>query len=250
MAPLTRRNVFYIFKNIFYLVDMRALLLMILAMAACIAGCVYFYGEKISGPPAAGAEVIKLPAPLLKGDTSVEEAIFNRRSIREFRDGPLTLREVSRLLWAAQGITGRGRTTPSAGGLYPLEVYVAAGNVEGIAPGVYKYAPDGHELLKVAGGDKRAELSDAALGQASVKNGAADFIIAGVYERTTGKYGEQGTKYVYMEAGHAAQNVYLEAVSLHLGTVSIGAFYDDGVKKATGMGDDERPLYIMPVGRI
>jgi SagB-type dehydrogenase family enzyme len=200
------------------------------------------------------ADVIKLPAPVLHSDTSVEEALFNRRSVREFGDGPLTIREVSQLLWAAQGTTGTGitagRTAPSAGALYPLEVYVAIGNVEGLAPGVYKYSPGGHELLKIAEGDKRAELSGAALGQASVKNGVIDIIIAGVYERTTGKYGASGVKYVHMEAGHAAQNVYLQAASLHLGTVTIGAFFDDGVRKATGMRDDERPLYIMPVGRI
>jgi SagB-type dehydrogenase family enzyme len=198
--------------------------------------------------------MIKLPAPVLHGDTSVEEALYNRRSVREFRDGPITMREASQLLWAAQGTTGtgwtKGRTAPSAGGLYPLEVYVAIGNVEGIAPGIYKYSPGGHELYKVAEGDKRAELSVAALGQASVKNSAMAIVIAGVYERTTGKYGAQGVKYVHMEAGHAAQNVCLQAVPLHLGTVTVGAFSDDGVRTAMGMRGDERPLYIMPVGRI
>lgn len=241
---------------------MRALLLMILVIATCFAGCARLQDERASVLPVAGTDVVKLPAPAYHSDTSIEKALLHRRSVREFRDEPLTLREVSQLLWAAQGITGQGRMAPSAGALYPLEIYVAAGNVEGIAPGVYRYRPEGHELLKITDGDKRAELCDAALRQASVKNGAIDIVIAGVYERTTGKYNTPvhdertgasypaGVRYVHMEAGHAAQNVCLQAVSLHLGTVTIGAFSDGEVKKVMGMRDDERPLYIMPIGRI
>jgi SagB-type dehydrogenase family enzyme len=233
----------YIFYNMMF----RVLLLAVLIVVVCLSGCTGPGGGEATG---AGADVIKLPAPSLHGNTSVEEALLNRRSVREFKDEPLTLQEVSQLLWAAQGITGMGRTAPSAGALYPLEVYVAIGNVEGVAPGVYRYSPGENELKKTAGGDKRQELCDAALGQASVKNGAADIVIAGVYGRTTEKYGERGVRYVHMEAGHAAQNVCLQAVSLHLGTVTIGAFYDDRVKNATGMRGDEQPLYVMPVGRI
>lgn len=220
----------------------------ILVMAACIGGCAQIQDER--APILHTSDVIKLPPPIHHSGTSIEEALLNRRSAREFRDEPLTLGEVSQLLWAAQGITDGGRTAPSAGALYPLEVYVVVGNVRSIAPGVYKYEPDGHELFKITDGDKRATLYDAALEQASVKSGAVDIVIAGVYERTTGKYGPSGVKYVHMEAGHAAQNVCLQAVSLHLGTVTIGAFFDDEVKKAIGMPEDERPIYIMPVGRI
>ncbi len=222
----------------------RVLLLIFLIAAAWLTGCV-----RPQDTGASGTDVIKLPPPAHDGNMSVEAAMLNRRSIREYSEGPLTLREVSQLLWAAQGIAGPGRTAPSAGALYPLEVYAVVGNVEGISPGVYKYRPGGHELFKAIEGDKRGALCDAALGQASVKNGALDIVIAGVYERTTGKYGESGIKYVHMEAGHAAQNVYLQATSLRLGTVSIGAFSEDGVRKAIGMRGDERPLYIMPVGR-
>jgi len=224
------------------------LLLIYLMAAACAGGCARVQVEE--SPFLNTSDVIKLPAPLYDSDTSVEAALLDRRSVREYRDEPLTRGELSQLLWAAQGTTGRGRTAPSAGGLYPLEVYVVVGNVEGTAPGVYKYRPDGHELLKISAGDKRGELSDAALGQASVKNGAVDIVIAGVYERTTGKYGPSGEKYVHMEAGHTSQNIYLQAASLHLGTVAIGAFLDDGVRKATGMRGEEQPLYVMPVGRI
>jgi len=155
------------------------------------------------------------------------------------------------LLWAAQGITDPsvGRTAPSAGALYPLEVYVLAGTVTGLAHGIYKYKPQGHELVKVADGDKRAELSRAALGQAWIRDAAAVIVFSAVYERTTQKYRERGLRYVHIEIGHAAQNVALQAVSLKLGTVPIGAFYDEEVKKVVKMGDREQPLYIMPVGK-
>jgi len=212
---------------------------------------------------ASQTETITLPEPAHDSGTSVEQALSRRRSVREYRDKPLSLSEVSQLLWAAQGTTGTGglRTAPSAGGLYPLEVYVAAGNVAGLRSGVYKYRPGDHSLVKTADGDKRDELSRAAAGQPSVTDGAIVIVISGVYERTTGKYKEpirdertgsdylSGIKYVHMEAGHASQNVYLQAESLGLGTVVIGALSEDGVRRAAGMPDDERPLYVMPVGR-
>jgi SagB-type dehydrogenase family enzyme len=195
---------------------------------------------------------------------SVEQALSRRSSVREYKDEPLGLAEVSQLLWAAQGMTGTGshRTTPSAGGLYPLEVYVAVGNVNGLHPNIYKYHPGDHTLIKTADGDRRADLSRAAAGQQSVKDGAIVILISGVYERTTGKYKEplhdmrtgsdylSGIKYVHMEAGHASQNVYLQAASLRLGTVAIGALSEDDVRRIAGMPDDERPLCIMPVGRV
>ena len=197
-------------------------------------------------------DTIILPGPRDSGEVSVEEALLDRRSIRNYKDEALTLAEVSQLLWAAQGIThpGRYRTAPSAGALYPLEVYVIAGNVDGLRPGIYKYCPQGHELEKVAGGDVRADLCAAALDQKCIEDGAAVLVFAAVYERTTEKYGERGVRYVHMEVGHAAQNVYLQAVSLGLGTVVIGAFDDDEVESMLQMKDDERALCIMPVGRV
>lgn len=206
--------------------------------------------EEVIKEPSPGA--IKLPAPKFDSDTSVEEALLKRRSIRDYKDEPLTLAEISQLLWAAQGITEtkKGyRTAPSAGALYPLETYVVAGNVSDLADGVYKYKPYGHELMKVAEGDRRSELAAAALGQPAVKKGAAVIVFSAVYERTSGKYGERGTRYVHMETGHAAQNIYLQAVSLGLGTVTIGAFDDGQVKKILSMPENEQPLYIIPVGR-
>jgi len=198
------------------------------------------------------SETIKLPEPVQDSKTSIEKAIRKRRSVRSFSESPLTLAEVSQLLWAAQGITNtRGlRTVPSAGALYPLEIYLVAGNVDALPDGVYHYGPIRHELVRVIAGDKRPELCAAALGQTSVRNAAAVIVFAAVYERTTVKYGARGVQYVHMETGHAAQNVSLQAVPLHLGTVVIGAFQDAEVRKVLKMSDREQPLYVMPVGRM
>ena len=140
------------------------------------------------------ARVIRFPEPGTEGGMSVERAISSRRSEREYENGGLTLFELSQVLWAAQGITHPGgyRASPSAGALYPLEVYIAVGNVESLGAGIYKYKPHGHELLRMSEGDNRAALSGAALGQGCVKNAPAVVIIVAVYERTTRKYGQRG----------------------------------------------------------
>jgi SagB-type dehydrogenase family enzyme len=197
------------------------------------------------------SQIIKLPKPRLDSDRSIEETLLQRRSTRKYKGTPLTSAEVSQLLWAAQGMTDpRGfRTAPSAGALYPLEVYVVAGNVDGIPAGIYRYISQRHEIAKIVQGDKRAELRDAALGQEQIQQAAAVLVISAFTERTTVKYRDRGIRYVHMEAGHAAQNVYLQATALGLGTVVIGAFYDDAVKKIMNMPDREQPLTIMPVGK-
>ncbi len=207
--------------------------------------------EKDEPMPGNKSEIIKLPEPAYKSNTSVEEALLKRRSVRDYKDKPLTLAEVSQLLWAAQGITGSFgfRTAPSAGALYPLEVYIFAGNVKDLPGGIYKYRPHKHELEMVVKGDKRNELCNAALSQSSVRDAPAVIVFSAVYERTTVKYGERGVRYVFIEVGHAAQNVFLQAVSINLGAVVIGAFYDNEVKKIMKMPEREQPLYIMPVGR-
>jgi SagB-type dehydrogenase family enzyme len=207
--------------------------------------------ENTQKMPEHASEKIKLPEPKYIGVISVEEALMKRRSVRAFKEGPVMLAELSQLMWAAQGMADqRGlRTAPSAGALYPLELYVVAGNVTGLPPGVYKYGRERHELLSLAKGDRRNDLCNAALGQSSIRRAALVLVLSGVYERTTAKYGERGIRYVHMEAGHAAQNVYLQTVSLGLGTVVIGAFQDEEVKRLLKMGDRESPLYIMPVGK-
>lgn len=195
-------------------------------------------------------EAMKLPEANRDGKESLEKAILKRRSVREFRDAPLTLAEVTQLLWSAQGTTSPSgyRTVPSAGALYPLEIFVLAGKVDGLSPGVYRYGPMNHELTKTGEGDRRTDLCAAALNQASIRRAPAVLVISAVFERTTSKYGERGIRYVHMESGNASQNISLEAVSLDLGTVVIGAFNDNAVKSVVGMGAEE-PLLIMPVGR-
>jgi len=195
---------------------------------------------------------IKLPSPRYNSDVSIEQALLKRRSVRKYKAEPLTIAEVSQLLWSAQGITNPSgfRTAPSAGALYPLEVYLVVGEVKGLSQGIYKYLPKQHELLKIKDGDARRELAIAALGQSWVKDAAVDIVFAAVYERVTRKYGKRGIRYVHMEVGHAAENVYLQAVSLKLGTVVVGAFEDEKVKKILNMAESEQPLYIMPIGKL
>jgi SagB-type dehydrogenase family enzyme len=197
------------------------------------------------------ADPVKLPEPKYDSKVSVERALFERRSIRNYADEAMTLADVSQLLWAAQGITDPAgyRTAPSAGALYPLEVYLIAGKVTTLPAGIYRYKPRGHELVKVVDGDKRAELANAALGQTALKQAPASLVMTAFYERTTSKYRDRGIRYVHMEAGHAAENVCLQAVSLGLGTVVIGAFYDDDVKKVMRLGGSEEPLYFIPFGK-
>lgn len=224
----------------------------LLLVSALFLGCPSADATPTPITPTSIPATIKLPEPRLKGGVSLEEALLKRRSVRSYTGESLLLGEVSQLLWSAQGITGEsgGRTAPSAGALYPLEIYLIAGDVKALSPGVYKYHPQGHELIRVRAKDVREELAAAALGQSCVKEGAINIVIAAVYERTTGKYGERGVRYVHMEAGHAAQNIYLQASALNLGTVVIGAFYDDRVKEILGLAAQEQPLYIMPVGKL
>lgn len=196
--------------------------------------------------------VIKLPEPRQKGDVSLEQCLFARRSVRAYRDQPLGLAEVGQLLFAAQGITNAAqgfRTAPSAGALYPLEVYIVAGKVEGLAAGIYKYVPTRHELVSIVTGDKRQELAGAALGQQCVTDGAITVVLSAVYHRTMGKYKERGIRYVYIEAGHAGQSVCLQATALGLGIVPVGAFDDGRVKQLMKMPDEEDPLYLLPIGK-
>jgi SagB-type dehydrogenase family enzyme len=203
------------------------------------------------GLRSASADSVKLPEPSYDSKVSVEKALFERRSTRNYADEAVTLADVSQLLWAAQGITDPAgyRTAPSAGALYPLEVYLVGGKVATLPAGIYRYKPRGHELVKVVDGDKRAELGNAALGQTALKQAPASLVFTAFYERTTQKYRDRGIRYVHMEAGHAAENVFLQAVSLGLGTVVIGAFYDDDVKKVMQLGRSEEPLYLIPFGK-
>jgi SagB-type dehydrogenase family enzyme len=197
------------------------------------------------------SKTFSLPAPKTDGATSVEKALRERRSIREFKRQPLSVAEVSQLLWSAQGITSsRGfRTAPSAGALYPLEAFLVAGNMEGLPEGVYKYRPERHELIRAVEGDKRMELSRAAFDQTSVRDAAAVLLLTAVFERTTAKYGNRGIRYVHIEVGHVAENVCLQAVALNLGAVVIGAFDDSQVKRIANLMPQQEPLYLIAIGK-
>ncbi len=194
---------------------------------------------------------VPLPERRRESDTSIEAALRSRRSVREFTPGPLTLAEVSQLLWAAQGETGAGglRTAPSAGALYPLQLYLVSGDVAGLDPAVYRYDPRRHELHRARDHDRRAELSAAALHQECVGSAAAILVIAADGRPTTAKYGTRARRYIEIEAGHAAQNVHLQAVALGLGSVDVGAFDDAAVKRVLGLPAAEDPLLLLPLGR-
>ena len=192
---------------------------------------------------------LTLPAPEIKGKVSVEEALSKRRSVRQYRNEQISMKELGQLLWAAQGITAKwgGRTSPSAGATYPLEIYVAAGNVENIKPGLYQYMPESHALKEIFVGDIRKELCRASFGQKSIENAPATIIIASDFSPTRKRYGERAVRYVYIEVGHAGQNIYLQAEALTLGTVAIGAFNDHEIKALLKI--QKEVLYLMPVGR-
>lgn len=210
-----------------------------------------------SGVVIMGKEVL-LPLPRKMTTVAVEEAILLRRSIRDYTDDPITIKQLSMILWAAQGITNtewRFRAAPSAGVTYPLEIYVVVGeesvlveNNTYLKPGVYKYNVYRHSLVLVKEGDYRDELSRAALGQKWVRDARVDIVVCAVYERTTDRYGERGVRYVHMEVGHVGQNIYLIATALGLGTVAVGAFHDSRVAWIINAEPEEHPLYIMPIG--
>jgi len=178
---------------------------------------------------------------------------FFSRAIREYKNKPIELAQLSQLLWAAQGITkitnGHGlRTAPSAGALYPMELYIAVKNIDNLPAGIYKYNCKTHTLKLIKSGNYLTQLANASLGQSCISNGAAAIIITGIFKRTSVKYGSRAARYVYMEAGHIAQNIYLQGVSLGLGTVTVGAFRDKKVQEVIGAQKNEQPLYVMPIG--
>ncbi|MEA2003118.1 MAG: SagB/ThcOx family dehydrogenase [Actinomycetota bacterium] len=220
-------------------------LCVILIIVQLVAGC--GTSERVDRPESGDAVVIEridLPPPAVTGSGSLADALARRRSVREFQQVPLDLAEISQLLWAAQGVTSSAgqRTAPSAGGLYPLELYLVTNR------GRYHYDPDHHQLEFLGEDDVRGELFRAALSQEAVQQAPAIFVLAAVYSRTEQRYGDRAERYVKLEAGHVAQSLLLQAVSLGLGAVPIGAFHDDEVGEVLGLPDDHEPLYLIPVG--
>jgi SagB-type dehydrogenase family enzyme len=189
-------------------------------------------------------QLVELPTPDVSGGAALADALASRRSVRHFDTTPLTLEELSQLLWATQGVTSptEQRTAPSAGGLYPLEVYLVT------TDGRYLYDASNHQLQMLADTDPRQALAEAALDQESVREAPATYVITAVYDRTEKKYGERAERYVKIEVGHAAQNLLLQAVALDLGAVPVGAFHDDRVAAVMELQPNHEPLYLIPVG--
>lgn len=194
---------------------------------------------------------IALPTPQVSENQPLERLLAGRRSVRKFAGVALTLAEAGQLAWAAQGEThpeGK-RTAPSAGALYPLELFLVAGDVKGLDPGVYRYDSDGHRLQQISGGERRQPLARAALSQTWIGEAPAVYVFGAVYNRTTRKYGERGRRYVHMEVGHAAENLILQAEALGLSSVVVGAFDDAAVASVLELPRDVQPLSILPIGR-
>jgi SagB-type dehydrogenase family enzyme len=187
---------------------------------------------------------IDLPPPVFDGPMSLEKALLERRSVRTYKDEPLTLADISQILWAAQGITEpkRGlRTAPSARALYPLNLYLLVGKVTGLPVGLYRYQPQGHKILKIHEGDKKAELH-ATVGQAPIRGAAAVIVVTGMSRVSD-------VRWIYLEGGHAAQNILLQAHSRKIGAVVMGGFRDEDVRKVLNVRESEQPVYIIPMGR-
>lgn len=221
------------------------IVVVIVAASLLMVGCVAGQQGTMPSTPGSAATPMALPSPQTQGQRSFEETLADRHSIREVSDEPLSEAEVGQLLWAAQGVTdpqGR-RTAPSAGALYPLELYAVT------ADAVFRYIPVDHAIELVANDDVRARLRAAAYDQSPVGEAPLVVVIAAVPARTEAKYGpERAIRYVHLEAGHAAQNVLLQAVALDLGGVPIGAFDDAAVADVVGLRDGEVPLYLLPIG--
>lgn len=207
-------------------------------------------------------DMVILPEPRYQSEVSIEETLKNRRSIRTYSDTSISLQEISQLLWAAYGITkplenappfirGGLRTAPSAGARYPLELYVVVREVDDLLPGLYLYRSENHQLVRLSSENIWERLSEACFNQPMFKTAAAAIVYSAIFARTTDRYGERGReRYVCMDLGHSAQNVYLQAVALKMGTCAVGAFSDLQLKHVIGMTKKEEPLYLMVLGRL
>lgn len=199
-------------------------------------------------------ETVKLPQPELKEDVGITSLQRSRESRRRFRDEKLSLEEISYILWSAggslPGFPGR-KVPPSAGARYPIDVFLSVreNGLDGVEPGVYEYALSSNTLEPLAEGDRTGKIVEAALSQKFIAEAPVTVVLAADFYRTTVHYGERGNRYVYMDAGHAAQNVYLAVEAVGLGTCAIGAFRDDDLTEALGLKKELKPVYLYPVGR-
>ena len=196
---------------------------------------------------------MKLPPPEIEGVISLERTIKTRRTIRSFSSKHLSLKQLSQILWSAQGITednGFKRAAPSAGALYPMDAYAVIGTegVEGFKAGCYHYQPNNHSVSLILEGDLRNELARTSLLQMWMADPPVSIVITAEYDRITLKYGKRGVRYAMIEAGHIGQNIFLQAEALDLGAGIIGAFNDEEVIRIMQIPPTHEPLLIMPVG--
>lgn len=232
-------------EGVYEMPDRRTFLL---ALAVLLSGCVS-RGDDDPGAGGGGETTVGTVAPSGPREARATDALLgaieHRRSVREFAADPVESEDIALMMWAAQGVTAPAsgfRAVPSAGALYPLELYAVT------AQGVSRYVPDRDELREISGDDVRRALSAAAFAQMFIAEAPVVFVITGVYARTAAKYGRRAERYVHLEAGHAAQNLLLAAVHLGLGGVPVGAFADGAVRRVIGAAEDETPLYVIPVG--
>jgi SagB-type dehydrogenase family enzyme len=204
-----------------------------------------------------GAERVALPGRDLDLPVALGAALAARRSHRAFDRRPLALELVGRILYAAYGVRGYkrveddwsyDRNAPSAGGLYPLELYVSAQQVADLPDGIYHYDVRAHELELRREGAHQEQLADMAIGQEMLADANVILVLAAVVERTTWKYGQRGYRYVWLDAGHAGQNVYLAATALGLGAAAVGGFFDREVNELLLLPGDEQAIYLVAVG--
>ena len=199
-------------------------------------------------------EKIALPKPTEPATMSLDDVLRRRKSVREYTDGPLDKTRLSYLLWASTGIQRREhgyefRTAPSAGALYPTETYLVVNNVDNVPQGVYHYSIRDHALDQMKVGAFRRNIAEAALGQAMCSDAPVVFIWTAVFQRMKWKYKQRAYRYVYLDAGHIAENLALAAVSLGLGTCQIGALLDDEVNAIIDVdGAEESVIYMTVVG--
>jgi len=197
-----------------------------------------------------------LPAPSTRGEISIEEVLQKRRSVRRYASTPLTLQQTSQLLWSAYGISDsttysrrKLRTAPSAGAVYPLEVYLMVRDVTGLTPGLYRYHPEGHALTLYAEGDISKAVAEACLEQMMLHQAPASIIYTAVKSKIKARYGERGEdRYLCMDIGHSAQNVYLQATAMGLATCAVGAFDDTKLAAVIKPPAGEQVMYLLPVG--
>jgi SagB-type dehydrogenase family enzyme len=216
-------------------------------------------GRDVAGRPGLYKEypdkpTIQLPSPEPLATSSVDQALRRRKSIRSYADRPLSKEQLAYLLWASTGIQGREhvfefRTAPSAGALYPIETYVVVNNVEGVPQGLYHYSVKRHALEELRSGDMRQAITTAAMGQRMCSQAGVVFIWTAIFQRSRWRYHDRGYRYIYLDAGHIAENLALAATSMGLGTCQVGALFDDEVNDIVGVdGVEESTIYMSVVG--